>query len=46
MDEKPWLKKYDRGVPAHIDYPDLTVFGLLESVAKQLPDAPLSLIHI
>ncbi|MEI7987493.1 MAG: long-chain fatty acid--CoA ligase [Chloroflexota bacterium] len=43
MDEKPWLKKYDRGVPAHIDYPDLTVFGLLESVAKQLPDAPCTI---
>ncbi|WXG46536.1 MAG: long-chain fatty acid--CoA ligase [Candidatus Atabeyarchaeum deiterrae] len=31
---KPWLKIYDDGVPAHIDYPEIPVHELLDRAAK------------
>jgi long-chain acyl-CoA synthetase len=39
MDDKPWLKMYDRGVPFHIDYPKVTVFNLLENTAEKYPNS-------
>jgi long-chain acyl-CoA synthetase len=39
MDDKPWLKMYDKGVPFHIDYPKVTVFNLLENTAQKHPDS-------
>jgi long-chain acyl-CoA synthetase len=39
MSEKPWLKRYDEGVPHHIDYPEIPVFNLLEEAAKKYPDS-------
>lgn len=38
MNEKPWLAHYDRGVPAHIDYPDGTIQQLFFDAAKNYPD--------
>ncbi len=38
MDEKPWLKHYDPGVPVSIDYPKVPLFSLLEEFAKKYPD--------
>lgn len=38
MDERPWLKMYDKGVPFHIDYPKITVFNMLENTAQKYPD--------
>ncbi len=38
MQNKPWLKSYDQGVPHSIDYPDITLFGLLEQSAEKYPD--------
>ena len=38
MQNKPWLKSYDQGVPHSIDYPDITLFGLLEQSAAKYPD--------
>ncbi len=38
MIEKPWLAHYDRGVPAHIDYPDRTVQQLFYDAARNYPD--------
>jgi long-chain acyl-CoA synthetase len=43
MDDKPWLKKYDPGVPTHIDYPEVPVFYFLEENAKKYPDAPCTI---
>jgi long-chain acyl-CoA synthetase len=43
MDEKPWLKKYDKGVPQHIDYPDVSLFALLEESARKYPEAPCTI---
>jgi long-chain acyl-CoA synthetase len=38
--EKPWLKHYDEGVPATIDYPRLPVDQLLTGTATRHPDHP------
>ena len=43
MDEKPWLKHYDEGVPHHIDYPEVPLFRLLEDAAKEYPNSPCTI---
>jgi long-chain acyl-CoA synthetase len=43
MEEHPWLKLYDNGVPAHIDYPAIPLFGLLEESARKYPDSPCTI---
>jgi len=43
MDERLWLKHYDQGVPAHIDYPEIPLFGILEQAAQKFPDAPCTI---
>ena len=37
MMERPWLKFYDEGVPAHIDYPEQTLPELLAASARRHP---------
>jgi long-chain acyl-CoA synthetase len=37
MDSRPWHKKYDQGVPLHIDYPEVPLHQLLEESAKKYP---------
>jgi long-chain acyl-CoA synthetase len=39
MSDKPWVKYYDEGVPATIDYPDIPVYNFLEEAAKNYPDS-------
>ncbi len=36
--EYPWIKNYDEGVPAHIDYPQKPLFHFLEESAKKYPN--------
>jgi len=36
--DKPWLKSYDEGIPASIDYPATTIDSFLNSSAKDFPD--------
>ena len=43
MDEHPWLKLYDKGVPEHLDYPAIPLYGLLEESARKYPDSPCTL---
>ncbi|MCS6908808.1 MAG: long-chain fatty acid--CoA ligase [Anaerolineales bacterium] len=43
MFERPWYKHYDKGVPFHIDYPQIALFELLEESAKKYPDAPCTI---
>jgi long-chain acyl-CoA synthetase len=43
MDDKPWLKSYDKGVPATINYPPVTLFELLEEAARKYPDNPCTI---
>jgi long-chain acyl-CoA synthetase len=44
MEDRPWFRFYDEGVPHHIDYPDISVFGLLEESAKKYPDSPCTIL--
>ena len=37
--EKVWVKHYDKGVPATIDYPQIALHRLLEDTAKRFPDS-------
>jgi long-chain acyl-CoA synthetase len=35
---KPWLQFYDPDVPAHLDYPHIPIYRLLDDTAARLPD--------
>lgn len=42
--DKPWLKSYDKGVPASLaPYPNKTLFALLEETALKYPDKPCTI---
>jgi long-chain acyl-CoA synthetase len=43
MEGHPWLKLYDKGVPAQIEYPPIPLFGLLEESARKYPDSPCTI---
>ncbi len=43
MEDRPWLKKYDEGVPHQINYPPITVHGMLEETARKYPDSPCTI---
>ena len=38
MTDQPWLKRYDPGVPKHLDYPAVPLFHLLEETARKYPN--------
>lgn len=46
--EKPWLKRYDNGVPTTIDYPKQTLHKFLTDAAAKKPDnvATLTTAHL
>ena len=43
MEDRVWFKLYDKGVPQHIDYPPIPLFGLLEESAQKYPDSPCTI---
>ena len=43
MDERPWLKHYDEGVPHSLEYPDINLIELLQTSARQYPDTPCTI---
>ena len=43
MEDRPWFKFYDPGVPKSIDYPKVPLFYLLEEAARQHPDTPCTI---
>jgi len=43
MSDRPWLERYDEGVPQTIDYPEVPLFYFLEESAKKYPDAPCTI---
>lgn len=43
MDERPWHKHYDAGVPQHIDYPEISLIEILEEASHKYPDAPCTI---
>lgn len=45
MEDRPWLKKYDEGVPHHIDYPAITVHGMLKISAEKYPDSVCTIFN-
>ena len=36
MEERPWLRRYDPGVPQTIDYPAVPLFQLLTESAQEV----------
>jgi len=38
IDERPWLRNYDKGVPATIDYPKVPLHHFLEESARKYPE--------
>jgi long-chain acyl-CoA synthetase len=45
MDDRPWFKFYDKGVPHHIEYPAIPLFGLLAESARKYPDQPCTIFN-
>jgi long-chain acyl-CoA synthetase len=43
MEDRPWLKHYDKGVPFTIDYPPVPIFYYLEKSAKEYPNSPCTI---
>jgi long-chain acyl-CoA synthetase len=43
MNDRPWFKHYDDGVPHHIDYPTITLFSLLDDASQKYPDSPCTI---
>jgi long-chain acyl-CoA synthetase len=39
MSERPWLNRYDEGVPHHLDYPEVPLFEVLADAAKKYPES-------
>lgn len=45
MDSKPWLKHYDPGVPAQLEYPDIALFRFLDEAAARFPERPCTIFE-
>lgn len=43
MNDRPWLKQYDKGVPYTIEYPPVTLFYFLEEAARKHPETPCTI---
>jgi long-chain acyl-CoA synthetase len=40
MDDRPWLKHYDKGVPNSINYPKEPLHYFLEESSRKYPNSP------
>jgi long-chain acyl-CoA synthetase len=45
MDDRPWYRLYDKGVPHHLDYPPIPLFGMLEESARKYSNSPCTIFH-
>ncbi len=43
MEDRPWLKQYDQGVPQTLDYPEVPLFYFLEEAARKYPNTPCTI---
>jgi long-chain acyl-CoA synthetase len=43
MEVQPWINHYDKGVPYHIDYPTISLVGMLEQAAQKYPKSPCTI---
>lgn len=45
MTDRPWIKHYDRGVPAGIRYPEMPLHQFLRDAASKYPDRACTILH-
>lgn len=45
MDDKPWLKHYDEGVPHSLTYPEITLPEMLRETAGKFPNATATIFE-
>ena len=38
--ERPWIERYDEGMPTSLDFPDVPLHHFLKETAKRLPKSP------
>jgi long-chain acyl-CoA synthetase len=43
MEDRPWSKRYDEGVPYSIDYPKVPLHHFLEESARKYPNTPCTI---
>lgn len=43
VEDRPWYRKYDPGVPYHIEYPPVPLHYFLEQSARKYPDRPCTI---
>jgi long-chain acyl-CoA synthetase len=43
MNDRPWMKHYDPGVPQHVDIPDVPLHAFLQDAARKYPDRPCTI---
>jgi long-chain acyl-CoA synthetase len=43
MEDRPWFKHYDDGVPTAIDYPPVPLYYFLEESARKYPTSPCTI---
>ncbi len=43
MEDRPWIKRYDAGVPQTIEYPQIPLYALLDEAARKYADAPCTI---
>jgi long-chain acyl-CoA synthetase len=43
--ERPWVRNYEPGVPARLDYPDRTLHDYLIANARLFPDRPAIIFY-
>jgi len=44
MNDRPWYKQYDQGVPHTLEYPDVPLYVLLEEAAEKYPDSTCTIL--
>ena len=45
MEDRPWLKQYDPGVPLTIEYPPVPLYYFLEEAARKHPETPCAIFY-
>ena len=43
MSDRPWLERYDEGVPQTIEYPEIPLYHFLDDSALKYPDTPCTI---
>lgn len=43
MEDRPWIKNYDAGVPHHIEYPQVPFVRVFENAVNKYPETPCTI---